>query len=386
MVRIALANVQYPTNPAHSVTLAEAAIRDAAQAGAAIVCFPECFVPGYRWPGRVAARPDPVFLERAWSALAAVASDVRVAVVLGTERVDADGVRLTALVINPDDPSRPRVCWPGDSDLIPPNHASDAEPYRGGSMRTSSKCCLLLTLVSLTALLTGPVLHAAEITLVVSGGPLPSVMGTLVPMFERATGHTVTVSTKGGQALANDVKQGAVDLVITDATAVDTLVTSGDIAADSRTPVMISKIGLAVKAGAPKPDISTPDKLKAVLLSARTIGYSQFASGQYFLKVAERLGIADAVKAKAVIPQGEPVGAGIARGTMEIGVQQVAELLAVPGVDLIGELPGDLQLRMPIAAGVPSRAKDAATARALIAYLRSAPGQAALKEKGMDLP
>lgn len=101
-VRIALANIRYPESPEHSVTLAEAAIREAAHAGAAIICFPECFVPGYRWPGREVARPDAAFLERAWAAVAGVAADVRIGVILGTERIDADGIRLTALVINPD--------------------------------------------------------------------------------------------------------------------------------------------------------------------------------------------------------------------------------------------------------------------------------------------
>jgi molybdate transport system substrate-binding protein len=224
------------------------------------------------------------------------------------------------------------------------------------------------------------------ITVAVSGGPLPNVMGAVVSMFQQATGNKVTLVTRNGQALADDVKQGSVDLIVTNADVVDGLVASGDITAASETPVMVSKIGLAVKAGSPKPDISTPDKLKAALLAASSIGHSRAASGQMFLRAVERLGITEAVTAKAVIPQSGPVGVLAANGEAQIAVQQVAELLAVPGIDLVGPLPGDLQEFIPISAGIPARAKDAETARALLTYLRSAPVMAVLREKGMDVP
>src|SRR5688572_27327250 len=101
------------------------------------------------------------------------------------------------------------------------------------------------------------------ITVAVSGGPLPNIMGTVVSMFQQATGNTVALVTRNGPALAEDVKQGNVDLVVTNADVVDGLVASGDISAASETSVMISKIGLAVKAGSRKPDISTAERLKA---------------------------------------------------------------------------------------------------------------------------
>jgi molybdate transport system substrate-binding protein len=238
----------------------------------------------------------------------------------------------------------------------------------------------------LSALMAGAGANAAEITVVASGGPLPDVMGTLVPMFERATGNKVKISHKGGPAITADVKQGAVDLAITNTETVDELAKGGDVVGNSKTLLMISKVGIAVKAGAPKPDISTPDKLKAALLAAKTVGYSQGASGQHFLAVVQKLGIADAVKAKAVIAQGEPVGAVIAKGAAEIGVQQVAELLPVPGIDFVGTMPGELQKQIPYSAGIPAKAKDAETARALVAFLRSEAALEVLKRKGMDLP
>jgi molybdate transport system substrate-binding protein len=253
-------------------------------------------------------------------------------------------------------------------------------------MNAWSKLAAVTVAGCLGALVAGTAASAAEITVVAGGGPLPDVLGTLMPMFESATGNKVKISFKGGPAITADVKQGAADLVITGTEAVDELAKGGDVAANGETLLMISKVGIAVKAGAPKPDVSTPDKLKAALLAAKTVGYSQGASGQHFLTVIQKLGIADAVKSKAVVVQGRPVGAAIASGEAEIGVQQVAELRPVSGVDQFGEMPGDLQKQIPYSAGIAAKAKDAATARALVTFLRSAAPQDVLKRKGMDLP
>jgi molybdate transport system substrate-binding protein len=252
-------------------------------------------------------------------------------------------------------------------------------------MNAWSRFAAAATAGCLSALIAGAG-NAAEITVVASGGPLPDVMGTLVPMFESATGNKVKISFKGGPAIDADVKQGAVDLVITNTEVVDDLAAGGSVVGNGKTLLMISKVGVAVKSGAPKPDVSTPDKLKAALLAAKTVGYSQGASGQHFLTVIQKLGIADAVKGKAVVVQGRPVGAAIASGEAEIGVQQVAELRPVAGTEVIGEMPGELQKQIPYSAGIPAKAKDAETARALVSFLRSEPARDVLKRKGMDLP
>jgi molybdate transport system substrate-binding protein len=253
-------------------------------------------------------------------------------------------------------------------------------------MRTWSKLTALFAVGGLAVSMAGAAVPAAEITVATSGGPVPDVMRAVVEAFERETGHKVTLVSRRGEALTDDVKQGNVDLVIWDAAVVTGFVESGDVIAASNTPVMTSKIGIAVKAGAPKPDIRTAESLRAALLEAKNVGYSQFASGQIFLRAVERLGITEAVTAKAVIPQSGPVGALVASGEAELGVQQVAELLAVPGIDLVGPLPDDLQEYLPTSAGIPTQAKDAETAQALIAFLRSAPARAILQEKGMDVP
>jgi molybdate transport system substrate-binding protein len=253
-------------------------------------------------------------------------------------------------------------------------------------MKTWSKFIAVTIAGCLGALVAGAPTRAAEITVVAGGGPLPDVLGTLMPMFEKATGNKVKISFKGAPEVAADVKQGAADLVITNSEVVDEFTTSGIVAGNGKTLLMISKVAVGVKTGAKRPDISTPDKLKAALLAAKTVGYSQGSSGQHFQTVIQKLGIADQVKAKGVVVQGRPVGAAIASGEAEIGVQQVAELRPVAGVDVIGELPPELQKKIPYSAGVAAKAKDAATARALVAFLRSGPAMDVLKRKGMDLP
>jgi molybdate transport system substrate-binding protein len=238
----------------------------------------------------------------------------------------------------------------------------------------------------LSTLPAATIARAAEITVVAGGGPLPDVMGTLLPMFEKATGNKVKFSSKGAPAIAADLKQGAADLVITNTEVVDDLAKNGDVAADGKTLLMISKVGIAVKAGAPRPDVSTPEKLKAAMLAAKTVGYSQGSSGQHMQTVMQKLGITDAIKPKAVVVQGRPVGEAIASGEAEIGFQQVAELRPVKGVDQFGELPPELQTKIPYSAGVAAKAKEPATARALVTFLRSPAAMAVLKSKGMELP
>lgn len=253
-------------------------------------------------------------------------------------------------------------------------------------MKTWAKIAVAVTAGCLSAFSFGVPAQAAEITLVAGGGPLPDVLGTLMPMFERATGNTVKIAFKGNPQIIADMKQGAADLVITNTEAVEDLAKAGEVARGGPTLLMISKVAVGVKSGAAKPDVSTPEKLKAALLAAKSVGYSQGTSGQHFQSVMQRLGVTDAVKPKAVVVQGRPVGAAIASGEAEIGVQQVAELRPVAGVEVIAELPPELQKRIPYSAGIGAKAKDAATAAALVTFLKSQAAQDVLVRKGMDLP
>jgi molybdate transport system substrate-binding protein len=232
---------------------------------------------------------------------------------------------------------------------------------------------------------TGLTASAAEITVVATAGPLPEVMGVLAPMFEKASGHKVKLSIKGGPAIIKDVKDGVnIDLIVSGSDVVDTLVKDGLIAAGSSAKVMKSRVGLGVRDGSPKPDISTSTALKSALLAAKTVAYSQGTSGQHFVTVMQKLGIADALKPKAIIVTGQPVGAVVAKGEAEIGIQQVAELTPVPGVTLVGPLPADVNRIIDYSVGIPTKAKEMEAAKAMVKFIASEQAMTAYKQKGME--
>jgi len=249
-------------------------------------------------------------------------------------------------------------------------------------MRNGTKLAVLAA-VCLTALATTA--NAAEITVVATGGPLPEVMGVLKPMFEKASGNTVKLSIKAAPAIIKDVKEGAsIDLIVAGDEAIDALVKDGLIAAGSSAKVMQSRVGLGVRTGAPKPDISTAEALKATLLNAKTVAYSQGASGQFFTTVIAKLGIGDQLKPKTIIVSGRPVGAAVASGEAEVGIQQVAELVPVAGVTLVGALPMEVNRIIGYSVGIPGKAKEMDAAKALARFIASPEALAAYKQKGME--
>ena len=253
-------------------------------------------------------------------------------------------------------------------------------------MNSWSKIAATTMAGCLGALIAGIPATAAEITAVAGAGPLPEVMGALIPVFERASGHKVKISFVGAPALTAQVKEGKVDLVITGAEAINGFVKDGSVAADGSARIFLSRVGVAVRAGAPKPDIGTADALKAALVAAKSVAYSQGASGQHFLTVIARLGLVDVLKPKTVVVQGRPVGAAVASGEAEIGVQQVAELMPVPGIVLLGPLPGDLQKIIHYSAGIAAKAKEADAARALVKFFSTEAAVSVFKAKGMNPP
>jgi molybdate transport system substrate-binding protein len=231
----------------------------------------------------------------------------------------------------------------------------------------------------------GSAAQAAEISVIATAGPMPTLMGALAPMFESASGNKVTIKFQAVPQTMAQLKEGAApDLLIADAEQMETFAKAGAMAASGATKIMLSRVGVAVKQGAPKPDIGSPDALKAALTSAKTVAYSQGASGQHFVTVIARLGLTDTLKPKTIIVQGKPVGAAVAAGEAEIGIQQVAELMPVPGIDLVGPLPGDLQKIIVYEAGVTAKAKEPAAANALVKFLASEAAVSVMKQKGMN--
>jgi molybdate transport system substrate-binding protein len=226
--------------------------------------------------------------------------------------------------------------------------------------------------------------HTTEIQ-VMSSAAFKAAYLELVPEFERATGHKVATRWIPGVDLLKRVKDGeASDLVILQAGDIDELIKAGRIKAGSRVDLAKSGVGIAVRAGAPKPDITSTEALKRALLAAKCVAYSTGPSGVYVIKLFERLGIADEVKAKSRQVKGEPVGAVVARGEAEIGFQQVSELLPVPGIDFLGPLPADIQQITIFSAGMQASAKEPDAAQALIKFITAPAAASVIRKTGME--
>ena len=205
----------------------------------------------------------------------------------------------------------------------------------------------------------------------------------LVPQFERASGHKVESLWVPSVQMMSRLKGGeTVDLVILSAASLDELRKAGLIS--ERTDLARSGIGVAVKSGARKPDISSGEAVKRAALAARGIAYSTGPSGIYLMGLFQRMGIAESIKSKVQQVQGEPAGGVVARGEAEIAFQQVSELLPVPGIDFVGPLPADIQQITVFSAGLHVAAKQPDAARALVKFL-TAPGAApVIRNKGME--
>jgi molybdate transport system substrate-binding protein len=209
----------------------------------------------------------------------------------------------------------------------------------------------------------------------------------LLPEFERANGVTPVITWASTNMLIEEISKGATgDLAILTDEAIDGLIGQGKMVAGSRVDLVRSAIGIAVRQGAPKPDIGSAAALRQALLSARTISYSKTGiSGVYFPTVLERLGIAEQVASKVLIPpSGVPVGEVVAKGDAEVGVQQISELLPVPGIEIVGPLPAELQKVTVFSAGLFTGASQPLVAKALVAVLTSAAARPVYERKGME--
>jgi len=215
---------------------------------------------------------------------------------------------------------------------------------------------------------------------------LKTVMLDLAPEFERAIGTKAVITWGSANGLLQELEAGAGgDLAILTAEAIDGLIKEGKVVAGSRVDLARSGIGVAVRKGAPKPDIGSPDALRRALLAAKSVAHSKTGmSGIYFPTVLARLGIAEEMKPKIVTPEsGTPVGEVVAKGGAEIGVQQISELLPVAGIEIVGPLPAALQRITIFSAGVLTAAKEPQAARALVQFVATA-SRPLLKDKGLE--
>ena len=208
----------------------------------------------------------------------------------------------------------------------------------------------------------------------------------LVPQFERSSGHKVTTTWAGTTDIMKRMAAGEIyDLVVSSSKSLDDLIKQGEIVAGS--PVVLAKcgIGIAVKAGARRPDVGSPEAFKQAVLAAKTVGYSTGPSGVYLAGLFERMGISEAVKAKTrQVPSGMTVGPIIASGEAEIGFQQVSELAHGDGIDYIGPLPAPLQNITVFSAGIPTGAPQPAAAKMLVAFLTTSAAGSVMKKHGLE--
>ena len=230
---------------------------------------------------------------------------------------------------------------------------------------------------------------AAEIKVFSTVG-VKSVMEELMPKFEKASGHTLAITWSTAALLTKRVQAGEMpDALILIKENTDTLLKEGKIAPGTENTFANSIFAVGVKAGSPKPDISTPDAFKNSLLAAKAVSYSDpatgGASGVYIVKQFERMGITEQMKGKSKHPpSGGFSGALLANGVADIAINSKPELLSVPGVDVVGPLPGDMAFTVVYAAGVGSGATQTDAAKALVKYLMSPEAQAVFKAKGFD--
>lgn len=244
--------------------------------------------------------------------------------------------------------------------------------------------------LGLVCVLLAGTLRATEIKVVTSGAFTAAYL-ELVPEYERATHDKL--ATEFGPSMGTThnaipvrLQRGeAIDVVIMAAPALADLIKEGKVQAGSRVDLVQSKMGMAVKAGAPRPDISTVEALKRTLLAAKSIAYSDSASGVYLVnELFPRLGIADQIKGKSKKIEADPVGGVVATGEFEIGFQQISELRPVKGIDIVGELPPGAQQITVFAAGVPVTSNHKEAGAALIRWLASPAAYAAIKRSGLE--
>jgi molybdate transport system substrate-binding protein len=227
--------------------------------------------------------------------------------------------------------------------------------------------------------------HGAELKVMASAG-MKEAVTDLVPAFETASGHKVTIIWAGNENILTRIRGGeTVDLVIMARTNVDKLIADGKLVAVSRADIARSGVGVAIRAGLPKPDISSTAALTDAVLAAKSVAYSSGPSGFYVAELFKKMGIADRIKDKVTqTPSGVQVGDLMARGEADLGFQQVSELIHVKGIEYLGPLPPDIQLVTVFSAALHTAAHSPAAAAALVKFLTAPEAAPVIRRTGME--
>jgi molybdate transport system substrate-binding protein len=229
--------------------------------------------------------------------------------------------------------------------------------------------------------------QSAEVHLFASGA-LKEAYVELLPNFEKASGHVVKAAWSNTTDIRKRVAEGeTVDLVILGSDGTDALIKEGKLTASTRTGFASSRIYVAVRAGALRPDISSAEALKKALLAANSVAYSSGASGTYIVTMLRKLGVYDEVKSKAVVTHAnDPVGGKVARGEAELGFHQLSELIPVSGIDIVGPLPAEIQQVTLFAGALHSAAKEPEAAAALAKFLIAPAAAESIRKHGLEPP
>ena len=228
--------------------------------------------------------------------------------------------------------------------------------------------------------------QAADVTVLCSNG-LRAVMQEMAPEFERATGHKLLVRYGLAAAFKQQIDAGeAFDVVVLTPPLIDDAIKRGLVVADTRSVIGRAGIGVAIRAGASRPDIGSTEAFKSALLAAKSVGFAkEGASGAYFAGLIGRLGIADAMSQKLKpMPTGVEVGEAVAHGDVELAVLPISEILPIRGAELLAPFPADVQSYVVMTAGVGAASKERAAAAELIRFLKSPAALPVIAKKGME--
>ena len=213
-----------------------------------------------------------------------------------------------------------------------------------------------------------------------------ALLADLLSAFEQRSGYSVHMESVGGVDAARRVQAGeAFDVIVLASDAIDKLITAGHIEAPSKVDLVRSGVAVAVRAGAAHPDISNEAALRQTVLDAPSLSYSTGPSGVALARLFERWGIAQAIQSRIVqAPSGVPVGTLVARGEVALGFQQLSELMALPGIDLLGGLPPEVQIVTTFSAGIAAGTRQAEAVRALLAFMNAGEADTVKRRHGME--
>lgn len=252
-------------------------------------------------------------------------------------------------------------------------------------MAVQLRVSLLAKFVATTMVIGVNTAHAAEVK-VMPVNAIKEAYLELVSAFEKSSGHKVTTIWGGTEGIAKRVSGGeVVDIVIIAAPNIDKLIMEGKLVVGSRADIAKTGIGIAVRSGLPKPDISSGEAVKRAVLAAKSIAYSSGPSGFYLADLFKKMGVTDQIKDKVKQPaSGVQIAEMVARGEADLGFQQVSELLHAKGIDYLGPLPADIQNITVYSAGLHTAAPAPDAAKALVKFLTAPEAGPIIKKIGME--